>query len=259
MESTEATDREVLMGSLTEKSGSRDHWNRIYSTKASKELSWYEDEPRLSLDLIGRYVAPHSSIVDVGGGLSMLVPLLAAKGFGPCTVVDLSDAALKQVRERLGVSGGDLITFRVGNILRAVDLGHFDAWHDRAVFHFLTDAKDRERYVELAAQTVRPGGHLILGTFALSGPDRCSGLPICRYDSVGIAQLFAKSFRVLDYVDHLHKTPSGVDQKFLFTVLSRNAGALQDGQSGFPRTSEVILQGLMAISPFFQPFYLDQF
>ena len=224
MESTEVTDRQGLMGGPDDKTDYRDHWNCIYSTKAAKELSWHEDEPSLSLDLIERYVAPHSSIVDVGGGSSMLVPLLVRSGFGPSTIVDLSEAVLRQVRDRLDPSERDLITLRAENILEAMNLGQFDVWHDRAVFHFLTEAKDRERYVDLAARTVRPEGHLILGTFALDGPEQCSGLPVCRYDSAGIAQLFGKSFEVLDSADHFHSTPWGVDQRFLFTVLSRNAG-----------------------------------
>jgi len=205
-----------------EKADYRDHWNRIYSTKAAKELSWHEDDPTLSLHLIERYAAPHSSIVDVGGGSSMLVSLLVRSGFGPSTVVDLSEAALQQVRDRLDPSERDLITFREGNILETKDLGQFDVWHDRAVFHFLNEAKDRKRYIEVAERTVRPGGHLILGTFALDGPERCSGLPVCRYDSACIAQLFERGFQVLDSVDHFHKTPWGAEQRFLFTVLSKN-------------------------------------
>lgn len=206
----------------TDPSAIRSHWNGIYSTKASNELSWHEDKPRLSLDLIERYVAPHSSIIDIGGGTSMLVPWLLRSGFDRGTIVDLAEAALQRVRDRVDSSEEHRMTFRAENILEAPDVGCFDVWHDRAVLHFLTDVKDKKRYVEVAEQTVRPGGHLVLGTFARHGPDRCSGLPVCRYDSAGIAQLFAKSFRVLESVDHLHKTPSGDDQHFLFTVFSRN-------------------------------------
>ena len=233
MESTAATNGKALIDTPPDSFESRDHWNRIYSTKASNELSWHEDKPQLSLDLIGRHVASHSSIIDIGGGTSMLVPLLLRSGFGRGTVVDLSEAALRLVREGVNPSEEHRITLCPDNILEALDVGCFDVWHDRAVFHFLTEAKDRARYVEVAEQTVRPGGHLVLGTFGLDGPERCSGLPVCRYDSAGIAQIFARSFRVLESVDQLHKTPSGVDQHFLFTVFSRDTVDPEDDRIGF--------------------------
>lgn len=177
----------------------------------------------MSLDLIERFVAPHSTIIDVGAGSSRLAQRLIEKGYGPCTVVDISRRALELVRDRLSPQEALQITFKVADILDAVDLGTFDLWHDRAVFHFLTDSQDRVRYVRVAAETVRPGGYLILATFSPHGPDHCSGLPVCRYDVEAIQEIFSPSFELRYFVDDVHHTPGGAEQRFIYTVLARVA------------------------------------
>ena len=147
------------------------HWETVYSTKAETGVSWYQDEPRLSLELIGA-VAPAEGgrIIDVGGGASVLVDRLLDLPFGEIAVLDISETALGKARARLG-ERAERVRWVVADVTEAPELGTFDVWHDRAVFHFLTDAADRRSYVELARQTVPEGGHLIIATFADDGPE----------------------------------------------------------------------------------------
>jgi ubiquinone/menaquinone biosynthesis C-methylase UbiE len=146
------------------------HWEAVYSTRAESELSWFQSDPGLSLDLI-RTIAPAAGgrIIDVGGGTSVLVDRLLDLPFETIAVLDISETALKRARSRLG-QRAERVEWIAADVTEIKDLGTFDAWHDRAVFHFLTDAGDRRRYVELARRTVPQGGHLIVATFADEGP-----------------------------------------------------------------------------------------
>ena len=205
-------------------SDAREHWDRIYSAAQEEgQWSWHQDDPTVSLRLIERFAEPHSTVIDVGGGSSLLAQRLIEKGYGPCTVVDISEYAIKLVSDRLSPRDSPQIVFKVANILDTAHLGTFDLWHDRAVFHFLTEPEDRARYVRVAAETVRPGGHIILATFSSRGPDRCSGLTVCRYDAEAIQEIFSPSFGLLYSVDDVHKTPGGAEQRFVFTVLARGS------------------------------------
>ena len=199
----------------------KEHWDHIYSAKEPEQWSWHQDDPTISLSLIERFAAPHSTVIDVGGGTSLLTQQLIQRGYGPCTVVDISQRALEFVSDRLRPQESPQITLRVADILDTVNLGTFDIWHDRAVFHFLTEPEDRARYVRIAAETVRPGGHIILATFGLEGPDHCSGLIVCRYDAEAIQEVFSPLFELRDSSDDMHKTPRGAEQHFVFTVLAR--------------------------------------
>lgn len=194
-------------------------WDTIYRTKPPHQLSWFQAEPRTSLDLIRRAVPDvNAAIIDVGGGASTLVDRLHSAGYRRLTVLDLSPSALETARGRLG-PGADDVTWIEADVLTA-DLppGHFDLWHDRAVFHFLTAAADRARYVDQVRTALRPGGHVIVATFADDGPTRCSGLPVVRYTPAGLAEEFGVAFRLADSAREEHVTPSGAVQAFTYAL-----------------------------------------
>lgn len=201
------------------------HWETIYGTKATTQVSWYQTEASLSLALIGR-VAPSrlTRLIDVGGGASTLVDGLISGGYRHVTVLDLSGAALRSAASRLGASA-EGVTWREADILEtSLPPADFDVWHDRAVFHFLTAADDRRRYVEQVRRSVRPGGHVLVATFADDGPTRCSGLEVARYSGEGLHAQFGAGFDLLEQVREEHVTPSGVRQAFVY-CLCRFIGA----------------------------------
>jgi SAM-dependent methyltransferase len=201
--------------------GDSEHWDRVYTTNPSSKLSWHDESHTVSLSFIHRYASPGSSVIDIGGGSSTLVPSLVEQGFGPCTVVDISAKALQNAREGAAPATAALITWKVADILMPQQFGTFDVWHDRAVFHFLITPEQRAQYVQTAGTTVRKGGHLILAAFRPDGPERCSGLPVCRYNSMSLASLFVPDFKHKASSDHMHITPSGAEQPFTYTVLER--------------------------------------
>ena len=198
------------------------HWEHVYSTRAPAEVSWFEAEPVVSLRLIESVAPSHdAAVIDVGGGASLLVDRLVARGFRDVTVLDVSAQALDEVRRRLGRT--DAVTLVVHDVLTWQPSGHYDLWHDRAVFHFLVDGAERERYIELATRTVRAGGALVLGTFALDGPPECSGLPVARYAPEELAELFDAAFTGIHGERAEHVTPWGAVQPFSWVVLRRRA------------------------------------
>ena len=175
----------------------KDHWEDVYSTKAETGVSWYQDEPRLSLELIGAASPPVAGrIIDVGGGASVLVDRLLDLPFGEIAVLDVSETALGTARARLG-ERAERVRWVVADVTEAPELGAFDLWHDRAVFHFLTDSADRRSYVELARQTVPGGGHLIIATFADDGPTQCSNLDVRRYNAGSLAFELGEGFSLV--------------------------------------------------------------
>ena len=195
------------------------HWETIYRTKKQQELSWFQAEATISLSLIRRVASDLSAaIIDVGGGASRLVDGLLANGFRDVTVLDLSATALALARERLG-SGAARVMWIEGDVLVA-DLTprRFDVWHDRAVFHFLTAPADRARYVEQVGRSVKPGGYVLVATFADDGPTRCSGLPVVRYSPDGLHHEFGQAFQLLESVREEHVTPSGRKQAFVYCL-----------------------------------------
>jgi SAM-dependent methyltransferase len=197
------------------------HWDKVYSTPDETGLSWYQSAPRLSLDLI-HSVAPgdRGRIIDVGGGTSVLVDWLLDLSFEKIAVLDVSDTALCKARARLGERAA-LVDWIAADITEAQTLGTFDVWHDRAVFHFLTDAEDRKRYVELARRTVRAGGHLVIASFADDGPSRCSDLDVCCYNADSMAREFRGVFSLVKQAGETHTTPSGCSQAFCYGVFRR--------------------------------------
>jgi SAM-dependent methyltransferase len=197
------------------------HWEEVYSTKGATGLSWYQREPRLSMELI-RAVAPAAGgrIVDVGGGDSMLVDRLLDLPFERIAVLDLAETALGKARSRLGERAGR-VEWIVADVIRIQDIGTFDVWHDRAVFHFLTDAADRRKYVELARRTLPEGGHLIIASFADDGPTRCSDLDVCRYNAASMAVEMGEGFSLVKETRETHATPWDTPQAFFYGVLRR--------------------------------------
>lgn len=195
------------------------HWDRIYRIRAATEVSWYQPEARLSLDLIRR-VAPEldAPLVDVGGGASTLVDGLLSAGYRDLTVLDLAPAALARAQERLGERASQ-VRWIVADALEApLPPASCAVWHDRAVFHFLTDPHDRARYVAQVQRIVRPGGHVIVASFGPEGPNRCSGLEVVRYDSDGLHAEFGSAFRLLDSAKENHRTPAGTVQPFIYCL-----------------------------------------
>ena len=167
--------------------------------------------------MIKRALSDHSaSIIDVGGGESTLVDDLLAQGFENITVLDLSPAAIEATKKRLG-QVAERVRWLVADITQ-VELGQrvYDLWHDRAVFHFLTEPQQRVAYVRQAARAFKSGGHVIVGTFGPEGPTKCSGLEVVRYDADSLHKEFGARFRRVDSSKELHKTPFGTTQQFLY-------------------------------------------
>jgi len=197
----------------------RAHWQKVYETKKPTEVSWYQPAARVSSSLIRR-VAPDRSaaIIDVGGGASTLVDGLLAAGYSSVSVLDVSSAALAQASERLG---GDAarVTWLEANVLdAALPASAYDGWHDRAVFHFLTEAVDRGRYVKQVRRSVRPGGYVMVATFASDGPTKCSGLEVARYAPEELHGEFGSDFQLVDSAREEHHTPTGAVQPFIYCL-----------------------------------------
>lgn len=198
---------------------SKAHWEHLYSTHGPDQVSWFEAEATLSLGLIER-VAPsrESTIIDVGGGAATLVDGLLTAGYRHITVLDLSAAALSQAQRRLA-ERARAIAWREADILSAeLPASAFDVWHDRAVFHFLTDAPDRVRYVSQVRHALRPGGYALVATFAEDGPTRCSGLEVARYSVDALHTEFGAEFRLVASERRVHLTPWGARQAFTYCL-----------------------------------------
>lgn len=200
-----------------------DHWDRVYSTKTSDQTSWYQPRAETSLRLLAeataRVDARPGSIVDVGAGTSTLVDGLLAAGWSPVTLLDVSSAALEQTRLRL--DSNEDVGFVVADILHWRPETTFDAWHDRAVFHFLTGAEQQHGYVVTAARAVRTGGILVIGTFGPNGPEQCSGLPVARHDANSLDACFRTHFDLLTSGSEVHYTPWNSAQEFTWATLRR--------------------------------------
>jgi SAM-dependent methyltransferase len=205
----------------------RKHWEQLYTTKSPLDASWYQDEPTVSLELVARTGAGTGArIVDVGGGASVLVDRLLARGYRNVAVLDISVAALEFAQARLGDRAvqvewlaSDIVEFRPAHT--------FDIWHDRAVFHFLTDAADRRAYVAAMDRALEPGGHVIIGAFALEGPRKCSGLDVVQYNADKLSAELGDGYRLVEQLQETHFTPTGKAQEFGFYRFVRS---VQEGQ-----------------------------
>ena len=199
----------------------RDHWNRVYQTRAPGSVSWYQRRPGISLELIAASgIAMDAGIIDVGGGASVLVDHLLELGYTNLAVLDVAGAALSAGRSRLGSRAAAVEWFETD--VTSFEPPHlFALWHDRAAFHFLTDAGDRVRYVATLRKTLKPGGAAIIATFALDGPPRCSGLDVVRYDEQSIALELGDEFQLREVRREMHITPGMAEQRFSYFRFER--------------------------------------
>jgi 2-polyprenyl-3-methyl-5-hydroxy-6-metoxy-1,4-benzoquinol methylase len=202
-------------------SAADEHWETIYRSRSSTEVSWFQRSPRTSVQLIESAASSHSAaVIDVGGGASLLVDRLAERGFTDLTVLDLSDHALDEVRRRLATKAA-AISFVHHDVLTWSADRLYDVWHDRAVFHFLTESDDKDRYVEQVHRALHEGATAIVGTFAEDGPTHCSGLPVSRYSPEQLDSAFDGAFTAVRHEREEHITPNGVMQPFTWVVLRR--------------------------------------
>lgn len=210
------------MGTSTDTLDRRAHWEEVYLEKEETRLSWHQDDPRQSFDLVTKVCPRGGKVLDVGGGTSLLASRLTTSGHASVTVVDLSGAALRRAQER-----SDAVRSQIRWVVADVCGPSWpveelvDVWHDRAVFHFLAAPEDRRRYVARASRSVRSGGHAVIATFALDGPEQCSGLPVQRYDAAALASAFAPEFTLVESQREVHTTPWNSQQAFVYVVLRR--------------------------------------
>ena len=199
----------------------REHWEKVYAEREPTALSWYQENPARSLILIEETGVPNDApIIDIGGGASRLVDRLSELGYSALTVLDLAPRALAQAQERLGKRARDVIWID-DDVLEHQFAHRYAVWHDRAVFHFLTEPADRDRYVAQLEAAVQPGGHVIIATFSLDGPEQCSGLPVQRHSEESLATTLGDGFEPVRFQSEAHHTPGGAIQHFLYGVFTR--------------------------------------
>lgn len=199
----------------------KEHWQTVFTTKGEQDVSWFEALPAMSLQMMeAAGLGPDTCVLDVGGGDSRLVDVLAARGLDCLAVLDVSGAALHRAQDRLGDLAG-AFTWIESDVTAPWSLKPMDIWHDRAVFHFLTTDDERAKYRAHLLQTVKPGGTAIIATFALDGPERCSGLPVARYSAETLAQELGSEFSLIEAVRHEHETPWGAVQPFVYARFRR--------------------------------------
>ena len=193
------------------------HWENVYQTKRPTEVSWYRPHLEVSIQLIEEAAGNREAhIIDVGAGESTLVDDLLRRGYRNLYALDLSSTALEVAKARLGADAGR-VNWLCGDVRTlAFTRHHFDLWHDRAVFHFLTDTNDRMAYVRQVAHAVKPGGHVIVATFGPEGPTKCSGLDVVRYGPEALHNEFGSAFRLIEHRTELHRTPMGSTQQFTY-------------------------------------------
>jgi ubiquinone/menaquinone biosynthesis C-methylase UbiE len=196
---------------------SKSHWDRQYASRPAEAVSWYQPHATRSLELIGRVAPGHDArVIDVGGGASTLVDDLLASGTWHVTVLDISATALQVARQRLGADASRVRWIEADITQVQLEPAAYDVWHDRAVFHFLTDPADRAAYVAQVRRAVRPGGHVIVAAFGPEGPQQCSGLPVVRYGPGELHAQFGGQFELLEHVAEQHRTPAGAIQQFVY-------------------------------------------
>ena len=207
----------------------RTHWQKVYTAKKPTEVSWYQPTAARSLITIRRVGPDHSAaIIDVGGGASTLVDGLLADGYTRVTVLDVSGAALSEASARLANSAARVSWLEASVLDAPLPASAYGVWHDRAVFHFLTDTADRQRYVEQVRASVRPGGHVIVATFASDGPAKCSGLDVVRYTPQELYDQFGSEFQLLDSAREEHHTPTGAIQPFIYCICRLGGGPTRE-------------------------------
>jgi 2-polyprenyl-3-methyl-5-hydroxy-6-metoxy-1,4-benzoquinol methylase len=203
---------------------SKVHWENVYNSKGEQEVSWFQESPQPSIELIGLVgTRPNAEIIDIGGGTSRLVDSLLTQGFENLTVLDLSEAALDKTRSRVG-NDARSVRWIVADVTSWKPDAKYDVWHDRAALHFLIEREEQRAYVDRLKEALRPGGYAIIGTFALDGPEKCSGLSVARQSSETIGALLGPDFQLVDARRHQHTTPWQSVQNFQFSTFRRVMG-----------------------------------
>jgi 2-polyprenyl-3-methyl-5-hydroxy-6-metoxy-1,4-benzoquinol methylase len=202
-------------------SGRLSHWQNVYREKAENQVSWFQETPGISLELI-EAVHPKFdwAVIDIGAGASRLVDVLAREGYRDLTVLDVSENAIAMAKARMDEPAA-MVKWIVADVTQWEPARRYDLWHDRAAFHFLIEAADRTAYVERLTGALFPGGHAIIGTFAMDGPERCSGLPVVRYDAALLSTMLGNAFALVETRHHDHRTPMGGVQHFQFSIFRR--------------------------------------
>lgn len=200
---------------------SKVHWTGVYNQKAETTVSWFQPSPKQSLDWILPGTNPATtSIIDIGGGASRLADELLDRGYADVTVLDIADSALAQSRKRLG-ERADRVRWLVADITAWSPPRQYDVWHDRAVFHFLVEPGSRAAYLAALNQATKPGSRILIATFNLDGPERCSGLPVQRYSPQTLSVALGINYTKINSTNEDHNTPSGVTQHFQYSLFER--------------------------------------
>lgn len=206
---------------MMESADRQKHWENIYATKQLNEVSWYQPKPETSLDLIFKLnPQKNDAIIDIGGGDSFLVDHLLDMGFTNLTVLDISENAINRAKERLK-DKADLVKWIVSDITKFEPSQQYDIWHDRAAFHFLTEEADRIKYIEISNKAIKPGKHLIIGTFSVNGPFKCSGIEIKQNNEESLTETFKEYFKKIKCEVSDHATPFNTVQNFIFCVFNK--------------------------------------
>jgi SAM-dependent methyltransferase len=193
------------------------HWEKVYGTKAPESVSWYTPHLETSLNLIQKAASSKASaIIDIGGGEATLVDDLLSKGYTDISVLDISQKAIDVARERIAELADKVHWYCADITTATLPQNYFDVWHDRAVFHFLTEEFQRVKYIEQVMRSVKHGGYVIMSTFGLEGPEKCSGLDVVRYDAENLHGQFGKKFKLINSSTEIHNTPMGTTQQFLY-------------------------------------------
>ena len=204
-------------------SKSRDHWQGIYASKKPDQVSWFQESATRSLELIKSLKpTPDVPLIDIGGGASRLADGLIEAGFTDISVLDLAEGALNYSRERLG-SRAENVTWIHSDVLRFEPRRDYWIWHDRAFLHFLTRPEDQRAYVALLNKALKKGGFAIFAPFAEDGPEKCSGLEVCRYDFARIDRLISPGFKLITQSKESHITPAGKEQRFNYFLFEKTA------------------------------------
>lgn len=199
----------------------KNHWENIYSNKDENEVSWFQTVPKTSHQLIKKLnLKSNDNIIDIGSGRSRILKILIDKGFNKLSYLDISKEACKKSKIALG-DDKSKVNWNVENILNFKSKIKYKLWHDRAVFHFFTDKKDIEKYKEVSIKNISAGGYLVLGTFSINGPKKCSGLDVSQYSEQSLYEIFKSDFNLLEsfYIDH--QTPFDTTQNFLFCIFKK--------------------------------------
>ena len=199
----------------------KNHWENIYSNKDENEVSWFQTIPKTSHQLIKKLnLESNDNIIDIGSGRSRILKILIDEGFNNLSYLDISKEACKKSKIALG-DDKSKVNWNVENVLNFESKIKYKLWHDRAVFHFFTDKKDIEKYKEVAIKNISDGGYLVLGTFSINGPKKCSGLDVSQYSEQSLNEIFKSDFNLLDsfYIDH--QTPFDTTQNFLFCIFKK--------------------------------------